>query len=85
LDEHRLAIRVHQSELTLLISSEGESGFLIDRGVGESLENLLERRLTDGVLRNVEIVLLAFNHGEDASDGLILLGSPESVIASVLL
>lgn len=49
---------------------ESETRLFVDRGIGESLEDLLQGGLTDGVFGHAEIGLVLLNKAEDLTDGL---------------
>jgi hypothetical protein len=49
---------------------KSETRLFVDRRVGESLEDLLQGGLTDGVFGHAVVGFVLFNEAEDLADGL---------------
>ena len=73
------------SELARLLIDAVGRHVLIEFEVGEALENLLERRLTDGVVLKLVLFLELLDQLEEETDGLVVpFDSQTHVIAIVL-
>jgi len=81
---HLLSVRIEESKFVLDVFEDKSVSVFKDGLVGEHLENLFKRCLTDTVLLNSKICLIVFKLTEQPSDCLALLWYSELVEISTL-
>ena len=81
----RFAVGVEELEGTLEVVLESEAGFFVDCGVGEGLENLLQRSLTHTILRHPITPSILLNKPKNLTNSLPTGRHPKPIIPPKLL